>query len=194
VRLTELAKHDGLLELVERGELDLTFAALPLPEGPFASQILLRDPFVLVVARDARLKAGRAVPAEELAKLPLIGFGHGMSMEQAELHLRSRGIPLNIVFRANYNGTVQGLVAAGVGAAIAPLLTVDTRRPDTRVVGEIAGVPPRLIALAWHKDRYRSPAVEAFIETARRVSATLSPGSRKAGRRRGDRERNYEAA
>lgn len=43
VRLTELAKDDQLLHLVERGELDLTFAILPLPDGPFASVALLSE-------------------------------------------------------------------------------------------------------------------------------------------------------
>ena len=34
-------------------------------------------------------------------------------------------------------------------------------------------VPPRLIAIAWHRDRYRSPAARAFVETAREVCAEL---------------------
>src|SRR6266513_5671568 len=50
VALTESADDEELLALVERGELDLTFSDLPLPEGPFESVELLRDPYVLVVA------------------------------------------------------------------------------------------------------------------------------------------------
>jgi molybdate transport repressor ModE-like protein len=175
VRLTEVAKDDRLLELVEQGELDLTFAVLPLPEGPFDSHLLMRDPFVLVVAHDAplTLKKRKSVPLDQVQRLPLIGFGAGRSMEQAEAHMKGLGLALNIVFRSNYNGTVQGLVAAGMGAAIAPLLTVDLRRPDTRVLGPVEAIPPRRIALAWHKDRYRSPAALAFIETATEVSAGL---------------------
>jgi len=175
VRLTELAKDDQLLELVERGELDLTFAVLPLPQGPFASELLLGDPFVLVVASDGAFATeGRgSVALAALQDLLLIGFGHGRSMEQAEAHMKALGLDPDIVFRSNYNGTVQGLVAAGMGAAVAPLLTVDMQRSDTRVVGPIEGLPPRRIALAWHKDRYRSRAAEAFVETATTVSARL---------------------
>ena len=36
-------------------------------------------------------------------------------------------------------------------------------------------VPPRVIALAWHRDRYRSPAAEAFVELARELCAELAP-------------------
>jgi DNA-binding transcriptional LysR family regulator len=34
-------------------------------------------------------------------------------------------------------------------------------------------VPPRRIAVAWHRDRHRSPAARAFIDAAREVSAAL---------------------
>src|SRR5216110_1392225 len=50
VTLTESADDTELLSLVERGELDLTFADLPLIDGPFDSVELLRDPYVLVVS------------------------------------------------------------------------------------------------------------------------------------------------
>src|SRR5213078_1748556 len=43
VTLTEAADDVELLNGVERGELDLTFADLPLTDGPFDSTELLRD-------------------------------------------------------------------------------------------------------------------------------------------------------
>jgi DNA-binding transcriptional LysR family regulator len=38
---------------------------------------------------------------------------------------------------------------------------------------ELPKLPPRVIALAWHRDRYRTPAARAFVETAQEVSAEL---------------------
>lgn len=32
-------------------------------------------------------------------------------------------------------------------------------------------IPPRRIALVWHRDRYRSPAAQAFVATAQEVCA-----------------------
>jgi DNA-binding transcriptional LysR family regulator len=174
VRLTELAKDDQLLALVESGEIDLSFAILPLPEGPFDSVVLLEDPYVLVVAADAPQMTRDPARLADLQSVPLITTGPGRSFEQVEAYIRSRGIALNIVFRSNHNGTVQGLAAAGEGAALAALLTVDERREDTRLSGPIPGFPPRVIAMAWHHDRYRSPAAEAFIATAREVCGELA--------------------
>jgi DNA-binding transcriptional LysR family regulator len=169
VRLTELAKDDQLLQLVERGDVDVSFAILPLPEGPFAAEVLLHDPYVLVVAADAETKLRPPIRIRDIQALPLLSFPQGRSVEQVEDYLRSRGISLNVIFRSNYNGTVQGLAAVGEGAALAPRLTIEERREDTRILGEVEDLPPRVIALAWHKDRYRSPAAKAFIETAVKV-------------------------
>src|SRR5207302_10343002 len=44
ISLVESADDADLLRAVERGDLDLTFAVLPLVPGPFASEELMRDP------------------------------------------------------------------------------------------------------------------------------------------------------
>src|SRR5881398_3409648 len=49
VRVREETDAAELLRLLEHGELDLTFADLPLPEGPYTWREILRDPYVLVV-------------------------------------------------------------------------------------------------------------------------------------------------
>jgi DNA-binding transcriptional LysR family regulator len=33
-------------------------------------------------------------------------------------------------------------------------------------------IAPRTLVLAWHRDRYRSQAAQAFVELAREVAAT----------------------
>jgi hypothetical protein len=80
--------------------------------------------------------------------------------------VRSRVVDLNVVFRSNY-GTVQGLAAVGGVAALAPLLTMNIQSPDTNILGPIVELPPRVIGLAWHRDRFRPPSLEAFVHTAR---------------------------
>jgi len=89
----------------------------------------------------------------------------------AESYLSRDGAAPRIVFRSADNGTVQGLVAAGVGSALVPSLTVD--EDDERVVLRPVDVPPRVITLAWHRGRHRSPASIAFVDLARDVCAGL---------------------
>jgi molybdate transport repressor ModE-like protein len=172
VTLTESADDEELLALVERGELDLTFADLPLTEGPFEWVELLRDPYVLVVAADSPFAERERPPTlREIAELDLISHKHCRTVKRLEPMF---GRPLDFVFRSDHNQTVQALVAAGVGSALVPRLTMDPEDPTTAMI-EMPKLPPRVIALAWHRDRYRTPAARAFVETAEAVTAELQP-------------------
>src|SRR6476659_4000391 len=168
VTLTESGDDEELLRLVERGQLDVTFADLPLTEGPFDSVELMRDPYVLVVASESPL-ADREKPTtmREVTDLDLIGHKHCRTVRRLESIF---GRPLDFVFRSDHNQTVQALVAAGVGSALVPRLTMDSEDETTELI-ERPKVQPRLISFAWHRDRYRTPAARSFVETAQAVCA-----------------------
>jgi DNA-binding transcriptional LysR family regulator len=172
IELSESAIDDELEARVERGEVDLSFVMLPMREAPLDSAQLLVDPYVLLVPRGSSL-AGRAKPPSlrEIAKEPLIGYRQCRSMEGVETAIRRAGGEPRIVFRSDDNGTVQGLVGAGIGVALVPRLTLQPPDGTIEVVelGEL--VPPRLVGIAWHRDRYRTPAARAFIETAQDLCA-----------------------
>jgi DNA-binding transcriptional LysR family regulator len=86
----------------------------------------------------------------------------------------TRALEPNYVFHSDENNTVHGLVAAGAGIGLIPRLAFDPN--DDRVAALELGpkVPPRQIGLAWHRDRYRSPAAVAFVELAQEVCAELA--------------------
>ena len=173
IRLTESANDGELLDLVERGDLDLAFVIYPLVEGPFEVLQLLRDRYVLVVPADSELAEREASPtARDISQLPLIGFRQCRSLQQVEAYFTSRGLELDVVFRSDDNGTVQGLVGAGVGNALVPRLAIVDPNDERVVVRDIdPRVPQRLIGIAWHRDRYRTPASRAFVEAAQAVCA-----------------------
>jgi molybdate transport repressor ModE-like protein len=170
VTLTESADDTELLSLVERGELDLTFADLPPIDGPFDSLELLRDPYVLVVPADSELALRPTPPSlREVANLDLIGHKHCRSLARVEGAFRQ---PLRYVFQSDHNQTVQGLVAAGVGNALMPRLTMDAADESTTLI-ELPKLPARVLAIAWHRDRYRTGAARVFVETAQAICAEL---------------------
>lgn len=174
VELRESASDSDLLGLVERAELDLTFCMLPVEEGPFASRELARDRYRLVVAADSPVAAGPRPPSlREIAALPLLGFRSCRNKHRVDAHLRAQGLEPNVVFRSDDNGTLQALVAAGMGAALMPGLAVDLDDPTTVAIDLGDSVPPRLLGIVWHGDRVLSPAAGAFVETAVQVCGTL---------------------
>ena len=165
--LHESVSEPELLRMVERGALDLAFWTLPVAPGPYASQELLRDPYVLVCPAGSPLAALKRPPSlKEIALHPLVGFNHCTAMDQVESELASSGRTPNFVFRSDNNGTVQGLVGAGVGISVTPLLTVDEDDDRVAIVDLQGRIPPRVIGLVWHADRHHSPAAEAFVGTA----------------------------
>ncbi len=172
VRVREESDADALLRLLEHGELDLTFADLPLPEGPFEWTELLQDPYVLLVsARSDLAKLDVAPSLREVAKLPLLGR---RSTDDPERHLAGRVPDLDVVFRTDDNGTLQALVAEGLGAAIEPHLVVDPKDRAVKALPFGSRIPPRTIVIAWHRDRYRPPAAREFVELARELAVELA--------------------
>jgi DNA-binding transcriptional LysR family regulator len=174
VRVREESSADDLLRLLEHGELDLSFADLPLREGPFEWAELLQDPYVLLVsARSELAELDAAPPLRDVAKLPLIGR---RSTDEPERFLAGRVPEVNVVFRTDDNGTLAAFVAEGLGAAIEPRLVVDPRDLDVKMLPFGSRIPPRTLVLAWHRDRYRSQAAQAFVELARELAAEATTG------------------
>ncbi len=175
VVLRESQDEGELLEMIERGELDLTFWTLPVAHGPYETVELLRDPYVLVVPAGSPLASLKRPPTlKEIVLQPLIGFNRCSAMDHVESQLASTGRAPDIVFRSDNNGTVQGLVGAGVGLSISPRLTVDEDDPSVEVIDLHGRIPARVIGLVWHSDRHRSAAAQAFADSAVAVCSELS--------------------
>src|SRR5437763_7046593 len=135
VMLEERDSDAELATMVERGELDVAFVLPPFGDAPLETIELLRDPYVLVVARTSELAHAKSPPTlTRIAEEPLIGFRACRSMDPFESALRAAGREPKFAFRTDDNGTVQGLIAAGIGSAVMPRLTVDASDPRITVI------------------------------------------------------------
>jgi molybdate transport repressor ModE-like protein len=170
VELTEAEDDGELLREVERGELDLSFVVYPMPPGPFGHVELMEDPYVVAVRSDDPLAAGTGpVRLAELAGVPLVTYAHMRAVHAIENRLGRPELAEQVIFRSNDNGTILGLAAEGVGVAVVSWLSVDPHRAGVRV-RPLAAVPPRIVGIAWHRDRYRIAAADTFVRTAQQES------------------------
>ncbi|MBB2994527.1 LysR family transcriptional regulator [Paeniglutamicibacter cryotolerans] len=168
VELFESEDDGELLREVENGHLDVAFIVFPLIPGPFAAIELLEDPYVVAVSEGSSLITGPGpVPLADLDHLPLITYGRIRPEHAIENRFGRPELAKQIVLRSNDNGTVLGMAAEGVGAAVVSWLSVDPGRRGIRVKA-LAGVKPRIVGIAWHRDRLRNPSVEAFIRVAQK--------------------------
>jgi molybdate transport repressor ModE-like protein len=172
VQLFEGQHDEELVARVEEGELDMSFAIQPIPTGPFEVQDLMRDPYVLIVPAGSELAARRPGVAD-LAGVAMVGYQPSRTVDLAESYLHARGVRPRMVFRSNDNVTVQAMVVAGLGVALAPLLAVDETDQKIAVVELMDSIPPRVLSVIWHRDRYRPPAAAAFVEMAASVAAEI---------------------
>jgi len=109
----------------------------------------------------------------ELPKLPPLCFRPCRNQQRIEAYLHARGIELNVVFHSDDNMTVQAMVAAGVGIALVPRLSMLPAGPDITLIGLDARLPPRVLGIVWHRDRFQPPATSAFIQASVQVCAEL---------------------
>ena len=172
VRLTEDSVDAALVDSVERGAVDITFSIEPIADGPFEIRRLMADPYVLVVPAGS-VWSSKAFKLAELDGVAMVAYQHLRHQDLSEEFLRARGVRPKIVFRSNDNGTVQSMVAAGLGVALSPLLAVDENDPRVEVRLPAEPVPPRVLVVVWHRDRYRPPSATAFVETALEVAAEV---------------------
>src|SRR5207302_1128765 len=133
-----------------------------------AGRLLLRHADAIVAQLDA------APPFRELSGVPIVTWRH---VGEHESYLRGRVPDLNIVFRSDDNGTLVGLVAEGLGVAVVPQLVVNPRNPAYVPLPFGNRIPPRHLAIVWHRDRFRSAATESFVELAKSLSTELSSAS-----------------
>jgi molybdate transport repressor ModE-like protein len=158
--LVERSHDTTLLELVDDGALDLAFAELPLPEGPYRHLEVAASPW--------RLYGGPedgTVTVDVLARLPLVGSRSSRAFAEVETRLaREAGTP-RIVFRADVWLTVRALVDASIGAALIPALLSPSDHAGCSVGVEL---PPFRLAVLWHRERRLPELAQRFTAIASR--------------------------
>jgi DNA-binding transcriptional LysR family regulator len=180
--LTEADPLDGIARL-KSGELDVAllyeYDYVPLPDDDAVERILLADDAIRVLLpRGHREARRRAVPLDALAEERWITSTVRSSCHEfVSRSCRAAGFEPDIGFESDDHGVWQGLVAAGVGVALAPDLALEHLHP---------GVEARPVALHPLKRRiyvaYRagghSPAIQAMLDVLRAtVAAREAPES-----------------
>lgn len=175
IRLYESDSNEELLERLASDQLDLTFVVGPVEDERLEGFEVTRDPFVAILpAGDAPSSAVATgvIPTASLDARPLVGQQESSCQTLVDAGLQDAGVHPHYVFRSNDNGAVQAMVRAGMGAAVMPLLAVDTEDPGVRVLRLDPPLPDRSVMLAVRRGRTRAPAADRFIELAMRARVT----------------------
>jgi DNA-binding transcriptional LysR family regulator len=176
--LTESNDDRELLELLERGELDVAFAELPVPEGPLEAAQLIDDPYLLLVHEDhpyADLE--RELTLEEVVAVPLVTCGRGSGQARLDDVFALHGLTPRFAHRVEDNTTLHGFVVAGLGCGLVPRLAADTDGKPLLALPIESKLPHRTVGIAWHRDRLRTCTAGMFVDLAVDVASQLTGGT-----------------
>jgi molybdate transport repressor ModE-like protein len=173
--LREDASVERLVAMLESGELDVAFVLLPVQSDEIQTIEVLRDPWLLVVRTDHPLVwQQRSVTAADLSSLPLVAYEQVLSQKLAEGSLRAAGANLHVVTRLADYASVLSMVSAGLGCGLVPRLAIEAEAGTSRLDGlrflPIADQPPRVVALAWRRDRADDETVDRVVSLALRAA------------------------
>jgi DNA-binding transcriptional LysR family regulator len=180
VRLTELDPDEAIAQLRAR-ELDLALIyEFPVEEVPPLGGLdyvhLLDDRLYIALPQGHRLARRSRLSLGELADESWVqGVYRGSTLHVLPGACRAAGFEPNIVFRSDDHMAVQGFVAAGLGVAVVPQLTLPTARADIAIRPlEVEGdLLTRRVGAAMPAGRYRGPAAAAMVEILENVCRGL---------------------
>lgn len=180
VTLREDSHGDDHFAMLESGELDVAFVLLPVDHDQIATVELLRDPWVLVVRTDHPLVwQQRPVTADDISSLQLVTFEQVRAQKLIEGSLRAAGARLRVVNRLVDSASVLAMVSAGLGCGLVPRLTVEADAGAARLQGlrflPLANQPPRLVGLAWRRDRTDDEVVSRLVRLAASTAGVGEP-------------------
>ena len=131
----------------------------------------MRDPYVLVVPADSPLRDRDEPPTQrEIAEHDLIGHKHCRTLAKIEAGF---GRPVRVRLPLGSQPDGAGARRRRRRARARAAADDGSRGSESTALIELPKIPPRIIAVAWHRDRYRTPAARAFVETAQQVSSEL---------------------
>jgi LysR family transcriptional regulator, transcription activator of glutamate synthase operon len=179
-RLSQNSAAANFAELLA-GRHDLLLTS-PRPEDPLIGwQGLLTEPLRLAVPPGHRLANRRRVRLTEVADNDFVAMTQETGLRAVTDRLCERaGFTPRVAFESQDVETLRGLVSAGLGVALLPSRPGAPKSPPLLAVADPGA--QRSIGLAWHRERYRSPAVLAF---AAFIAATRNDRHRWAGRATG---------
>jgi DNA-binding transcriptional LysR family regulator len=169
IDLHEEPSVDALLDGLSRRKLDLAFVTLPTRDGPYESVPLTRDQYTIVARRGDRVGGGSTVSLDELAHLPVLALDGCRAQAALELVLEAKGRALNVRTRLGSVSSVLSFVADGFGVGLLPSLAGEL--PADLVALKLdPRVPPRVLALAWHRDSTLDGLAQRVVDAAAAVA------------------------
>jgi DNA-binding transcriptional LysR family regulator len=157
------------IEALFAGEIDVGFVYFPVNQPELLTQLVLREPLVLILPGDHPLAALPTIPLASLADEPMLIYPRFVRPDLYDLIITlcyEAGFQAQIVQEATPRELLASLVEAGVGLALVEGSDESRHNPGV-VYRPIAESTPYLdMGAVWHKNR-SSAIVNQFISVVK---------------------------
>lgn len=162
-----------LRQLLHDGTIQLAFLMeRPVKEGNLVVEELLTESMALVAPPDHPLVPAESVEARDIAGETILLTEKGCSYRvMLEDLLAAHGVQPGSTLEFGNLQAIKQSVMVGVGIALLPRIVVAAELEQGRLA-ELAWSGSPLdsgIQIAWHKDKWLSPALQAFINVTRQI-------------------------
>ncbi|MFC8504224.1 LysR substrate-binding domain-containing protein [Pedococcus sp. NPDC057267] len=168
------ARRDGLVERLKRRDIELTllwdYPWQRVEDADLTTTTLRTDPTLLLLPRSHPLAGADVVRVAQLRDEQWVVRDEHPVADVLRRVCRRAGFDPEVAFAANDYQETQGMVAAGIGIALAPQLALSALRPDVVAV-RLRDSPSRRILLAHRADRRLSAAAREATAVFRSVAA-----------------------
>lgn len=157
-------KTENLAAMLQEGNLDVVFSALPLSGDNFVVRDIMTESFVLAHAKNHRLKKQMSVKLSDLVdeSLLLLDDGHCLR-DQALSVCQLVGLKERQGFQATSLETLVRLVSSGAGVTLLPEMAVASYTKDIAITPILDPVPTRDIGMAWRQSSVRELCCEKIV-------------------------------
>ncbi|RZT86953.1 DNA-binding transcriptional LysR family regulator [Pseudonocardia sediminis] len=167
VRIVEHDVSREFEQLVRSGELDLAITRMPLTLSGLCTDVLVREPVLLLVPAGHRLAGVEQAALLDLAGEEIVGMRTGYGLRDlADQLLAEAGVAPRVVLETGQLAIVHGMVAAGMGVALLPRLAAG----DGLTVPLADPCAVRELGVVSRSSAHVSPPVQAFRRSLLRTA------------------------
>ncbi|MEW4371970.1 LysR family transcriptional regulator [Paenibacillus kandeliae] len=165
--------------LLEKGEVDIGLASLPIHHNKLEYEIVLNDPILIAIPKTHELsqKRGDVLPLEMLANEPLIGVKKGYhTRDLVDQACTKAGFVPIYVLEGNEPARLGAFIEAGIGIGFIPATGIQSDDAQNGKVWFVPSQPAlmRQIVLVWRREKYISQAAQEFRRVVREHFAGLA--------------------
>jgi DNA-binding transcriptional LysR family regulator len=163
-------------EALRNGDLDVGFVFLPVDERGLRVEPLIEAPAVVALPEEHRLAGRDAVPLRELEEEPHVMWARDATPSLYDDYLRAchdAGFAPHVVQEIRYGESLRGLVAAGLGVAVAHPSSTQVQRPGVVYARLTEPQVPLTLGAARPQSTDDAPEAvrERFLRAMRRAEA-----------------------